>query len=400
MKILKHIYSKFTIITLVVVFFSCSDHDTQKKETLVEATSLLTRTAGELKTFISASSIDLDPSLLEYDVEIFKVKYKTTYKGEEIIASGLVVLPTTKDPVGMVSFQHGTIVAQEDAPTALPINSTELILYAALSSSGFIGVYPDFIGFGESKQIFHPYYVEEPTADAVIDNLKAARDWAGKKGVSFDKKLFLAGYSQGGYATMAAHKSIETNGLSDFNLIASFPASGGYDIKGMQDYFFHQSNYDQPHYIAYVAMSYQSYYGWPSVISDFFKEPYASSIPTLFNGTKTPSEINAQLTNNIPDLIKSDLLQNIDTDAKYDYLVKAFEENSLLDWTPKTKMYMYHGDADTTVPYENSVNTYNKFITNGASAETIEFITLQGADHGTGIVPYIEDIIPKMFDLK
>jgi pimeloyl-ACP methyl ester carboxylesterase len=263
-----------------------------------------------------------------------------------------------------------------------------------------IGVVPDYIGFGESKEYFHPYYVAEATASAVIDNLKAARELALKNKVSFNEKLFLAGYSQGGYATMAAHQYIEANGLNNFNLIASFPASGGYDVKKMQEYFFRQTTYDQPHYMAYVALAYQNYYGWNNVVQELFKEPYASRIPTLFNDTNSPSAINAQLTNTIPDLITADLLQHIDTDARYAGLVKAFKDNSPVNWTPKVKMYMYHGDADTTVPYQNSVDTYNNFISNGASTSVITFTTLPGADHGSGIIPYIESFVPIVSSLK
>lgn len=401
---MKNYIHRLAFVALLAPFVflsSCSDeNEAPKNVVLVEATPFLTRSASELKTFLSASGLHFDMSALKYDVELFRVKYKTTYKDTEIIASGMVILPKTTDAVGMVSFQHGTIMDYDDAPSALPLNDQEHILYAALGSAGFIGVVPDYVGFGESKNILHPYYVEEVTASAVIDNLKAAREWAAEKGINFNKKLFLAGYSQGGYATMAAHKAIETNGLPGFNLTASFPASGGYDIKGMQEYFFAQQTYDQPHYLAYVAMSYQSYYNWTGVLADFFKEPYASRIPALFNGTKSASEINGQLTETIADLINTDLVQHIDTDARYEYLVDAFHENSLLDWTPTIKMYMYHGDADTTVPYANSVHTYNVFLDNGASTNVVTFTNLPGATHGSGIFPYLEHLIPTVLDLN
>lgn len=391
------------LVGLILLGTSCSDdtNEVPPRVVLMEATKVLTRTAGELKTFINASSIDLDANVLQYDVEIFKVKYKTKYKNSEVVASGLVVLPKTNDDVSMVSFQHGTIVEKEDAPTLSPINSTSLILYAALSSAGFITVIPDFIGFGESGNIFHPYYVEEATATAVIDNLKAAREWAREKKVNFNKQLFLAGYSQGGYATMATHKAIETTTIDGFDLIASFPASGGYDIKGMQEYMFAQDTYEEPYYMAYVALSYQSYYDWPfDRIGDFFQEPYASSIPALFNGVNSSGTINSQLNENVADLIKAEIISGIDSDPQYAYLVAAFNENSLLDWTPAIPMFMYHGNADITVPYQNSIDTYNQLISNGASSSIVTFTTLDGADHGSGVIPYIEDFIGKLLLLK
>jgi pimeloyl-ACP methyl ester carboxylesterase len=401
MKVLFRISAIGLLYLSVTIFSSCSKDDgIVEPAVLEEATFFQSRTANELKTYINSSPLDFDVSALKYDVDVFKVKYKTTFKDEEITASGFVVIPKTSDPAGMVSFQHGTITAHKDAPTASPLNDTELILYACLGSAGFVGVVPDYIGFGESKNVLHPYYVEEATAASVIDNLKAARELAAQKNVNFNKRLFLAGYSQGGYATMAAHKAIETDGLNGFDLVASFPASGGYDVKGMQEYFFNQTTYNQPHYLAYVALSYQSFYSWSGAIGDFFNEPYASKIPDLFNGSLGADAINAQLTEQVTQLVKSDLLQNIETASKYSYLTEAFNENSLTDWTPKAKMFMYHGDADTTVPYQNSVSTYNKLLANGASTEVLKFKTLPGATHSTGVVPYLEEMIPTVLSLK
>lgn len=393
------LYRSLLLAAASLLVFSCSDDEAGEKPVLVQSTKILSRSAGELRTFLTALGFSLGAEL-QYDVDIYKVTYRTLYKEEEITASGIVVLPKTSNAVGMVSFQHGTITAQSEAPTNLPLSHQQLILYAALGSAGFIGVVPDFVGFGESDDIFHPYYVEEVTASAVIDNLKAARDLAAKNNVKFNQRLMLAGYSQGGYATMAAHKSIEENGLNGFDLIASFPAAGGYDVKGMQEHFFSQQTYDQPYYLAYVARSYQSYYEWPNVIAQFFKEPYASRILTIFTSTNTASTINAQLTTVISDYVVADLIANIDTKAEYKDLRDAFIENSLTDWTPTKRMFMYHGDADTTVPYQNSIDTYAQLIANGASPQVVTLKALPGADHGSGVLPYLEEFIEEALPLR
>jgi pimeloyl-ACP methyl ester carboxylesterase len=311
-----------------------------------------------------------------------------------------VILPKTSDELGMLSFQHGTIVTHEEAPTETPTSSGLMLFYSAMASPGFIGVVPDFFGFGSSKSMLHPYYIESATADAVVDNLKAARELALLNDRKFNGRLFLAGYSQGGYATMAAHKSIEASPLDDFDLIASFPASGGYDIKGVQEYFFEQTTYSQPYYLAYVAFSYKTYLNWTEPLTDFFNEPYASLIPTLFGGNKSGSEINAQLTQDVSQYINPELIQGIDTEARFEYIVDAFEENSVNDFIPTKRLYLYHGNLDTTVPYQNSVDVYNEFITNGASPDIVTFTTLQFATHNTGFTPYLLDFIDKVLDMK
>jgi pimeloyl-ACP methyl ester carboxylesterase len=395
--------SVMALVLCAVLFTACRETDIKPqpiREYLVSSESKLTRSASELKTYLSLANINVDPSHLEYNVELFRVTYKTKYKDQDITASGLVILPQTSVAVSMLSFQHGTISAHSQAPSVLPTNSFDLIPYTALASPGFICVVPDYIGFGESKNLLHPYYVEYLTASSIIDLIRAAKELAVEKNINFNGDLYLAGYSEGGYATMATHKAIEGNGLNDFELKASFPAAGGYDVKAMQEYFFSLDTYGQPYYLAYVAMAYRTTYNWTEPLTDLFKEPYATKIPSLFTGELSGSQVNAQLTNSISDFISDDIKTKINADSRYKYIVDALNENSLVDWSPKIPMYMYHGDADTTVPYSNSVSTYDKLIANGTSPSIISLTPLPGEDHGSGIIPYIEKFVPKLFELQ
>jgi pimeloyl-ACP methyl ester carboxylesterase len=399
------ISSKFLLLLFLIsglVFTqSCSDKETIfTPQILVQQNLFLNRSANDLRTFINASGLAISANEMKYDVEIYKVTYRTMHKGSQITASGVVILPKTTEPVGMLCFNHGTIASNAEAPTMTNLSSTLWLFYAALASPGFIAVIPDFIGFGASSEITHPYYVEEYTASAIYDNLLAAAELARLNNTNFSKNLFLSGYSQGGYATMATHKYIEQNPTSDFNLVASFPASGGYDVKAMQEYFFGLETYDDPFFLAYVALAYKEHYNWNQGLNIMFNEPYASIIPGLFDKTKSGSQINAQLTTNVAELVKADLLENIDTDPQYSFIVDAFHDNSLVDWQPTKPIYMYHGTADVTVPYENSVISYEKLINKGANPQLLTFIPLEGGTHGTGVIPYIEKFMNKVLELK
>lgn len=396
-------FRRWLPIALFLVGISCSEKSEPvpppiDEDNLVEADVTGSRTAAELKFFIQLSGRDIDPEIFAYDVDVYHVVYTTTYKDAEIEASGLVILPKTATPLPMVSFQRGTIVEQSHAPSVQSKISEEIISYTALASMGFITVVPDLIGFGESKEIFHPYYVKQPTAVAVVDLLRAAATLAEEKGVNFNTELFLAGYSQGGYATLAAHKALENDAPEGFNLIASFPGAGGYDINALKEYFFSQETYNDPHYLAYVGMSYQSYYGEDDLIPGFFNAPYAERIPGLFDGLHSPGDIDAQLTNDVGALVKEDIL-NGNNVALAEFLEEKFDENSLVDWVPHAPVYFYHGEADITVPYENSQITYEKLIGNGASADDIKLITLPGT-HSSAIEPYIVDVIKRLQELK
>jgi hypothetical protein len=202
MAVMKKMALRFSISILITLLsFSCSEKNDPPPSTdegnLINASTTGSWTAAQLKLLIQLAGRDIDPNLFVNDVDVYKVVYKTTYQNNEIDASGLIILPKTMSAVPMISFQRGTIVQQSAAPSVQGLQSESVVSYSALASMGFITAIPDLIGFGESKDIFHPYYVEEPTATAVIDLLKAATVLAGQKQVRFDGRLFLAGYSQG-----------------------------------------------------------------------------------------------------------------------------------------------------------------------------------------------------------
>ena len=211
---------------------------------MISAEKKVTKTSGNLRIVFNSSGIDLPLEQFLYDVQIWKVIYETSYKGEKIMASGMAYIPVMDSIKSSYHvFAHGTITANRDAPSELPLNDFQNLLFAGMASTGLITVVPDFIGFGSSRDIMHPYYVEEMSALAVIDELRAVRELLNQEGISSDGELYLSGYSQGGYVAMATHKYIEEHDIEYFNLKASFPSSGGYDMKGVRDFFFDQEIY-------------------------------------------------------------------------------------------------------------------------------------------------------------
>lgn len=387
---------------LVWIAFSCSDDGPEDvtpngprfledSESVQAYSSTLVR---NLATFNGYSSL---ASTLHYDVVVYDITYRTDYLGQTVWASGLVGLPATTEEVPMLSFQRGTITSDNEAPTH------DLFTYgllAGLASGGYIFLIPDLLGFGESSHLFHPYYHADLTASSIIDMLRATEELAEQEGVNFNGDVFLAGYSKGGYATMATHREMQQNPLEGFNLVASAAGAGGYDVKLMQEYFFGLETYDNPFYLAYITMSYRTIYQWDDPLTNFFQEPYASLIPGLFNGVNTGSQINNELTDVMADFINPDLLSNIDQGTQYQDFVNALEENSLTDWVPTIPMFLYHGDADETVPFSNTVATVEQFLDNSVDTEIIEFLRIEGADHGTGYVPYLLNAWDKFGALK
>jgi pimeloyl-ACP methyl ester carboxylesterase len=368
---------------------------------LISAEKKVTKTSGNLRIVFNSSGLDLPLEQFLYDVQIWKVIYETSYKGEKIMASGMAYIPVMDSvKFSYHVFAHGTITANRDAPSELPLNDFQNLLFAGMASTGLITVVPDFIGFGISRDIMHPYYVEEMSALAVIDELRAVRELLVQEEVNSDGELYLSGYSQGGYVAMAAHKYIEENDLEYFDLKASFPSSGGYDMKGVRDFFFDQEVYETPYFMAYVAESYRTYYDFDTAwASQIFNEPYDQIVTGIFNGITGDVQINSRLNDTVAVLITPEFLSDPDNE-KFSEISQLFYENSLLDWVPQNPMYLFHGDIDFTVPYQNSVDTYDAFLAAGGSPDIITLITFEGKDHYTSPVLYIESYFNTIMKLE
>ncbi|MEJ1241129.1 lipase family protein [Chryseolinea sp. T2] len=376
-----------------------NDPQSEEPHALVDATLVYTLSATQIQAIAKLSGLDINVSEFVGDVDIYKVKYNTEYKGVNLVASGLISLPKSGAAAPVISYQHATITRDADAPSNFSVSKPETLVAGAFSSSGFVTVIPDYVGYGSTSSTFHPFFVEDALAASVIDMLHAAIELAEEKNVTLDKKLFLAGYSEGGYVTMATHKAIEADGVGYLELTASFPGAGAYDLQDIQERLFAMNTYEYPFYLGYITLAYQHTYGFNTVLTDFFQEPYASRMPGLFDNLKGFGEINSQLTTDVGALIQPELRTGLLTDTRYKYLADAFKQNSLTDWKPTKRMFMYHGTSDTTVPFENSKHTYDVLIGNGTSTDIVSLTPLPG-DHLSAVTPYVADLLIKISALK
>ena len=384
-------------IFLILILFSCSIQDENTRIHIDTYTKLFSITKDNILEIVQASEFENLEGYLKHDISLYTITYNTIYNGKKIKASGLVAFPDTDNGMPILNFNHGTTSLHADAPTE---DLIQYSFFANAASAGYIFVIPDYLGFGISDDIVHPYYRSDITGQTVVDMIRATKELAEIEGYNFNGDIFLSGYSEGGFATMSAHYNLENNNYSGLNLVASAPASGGYDISGMLDYFLSKDTYHVPYYIAYVAIGYKTSYDWSLPLSSIFNEPYASIIPEYFNGKYSGYEINSVLSDDISELLTSNFINNIYNDLELKIIVDAFEENSLDQWVPKNKMIMYHGTDDITVPYQNSVDTYSNFISLGADKNTVEFIDLNGENHSSGSLPYIIDLFDKFEKLK
>jgi len=351
----------------------------------IESATLLSSMTGD-QVFLAYFLSGLLPPSPD-GVSLYKVVYNTVDPfGRPTLASGLMAIPhDLSSPRPIAAFQHGTETLHDEAPSNDPLDLAGTILGA----SGYVTAVPDFLGFGESSGL-HPYVHAKSLATAVIDMIRAVRHYCEENTIALDDRLFLAGYSEGGYATMAAHREIETYHGDEFTVTASAPAAGPYDLSGtMLTEALTGPPAPNPYYFPYTLLGYNEVYGLADAAGTLFAPPYDETIPPLFDGTHSGSEINAALPAEIRDALNPDFLDTVEDSATSPWRT-ALEQNDVYRWVPQAPTHLYHCTDDRDVPVENSEVAYTWMKAHGAAR--VELHTLTAGGHVECVLPILLQI--------
>ena len=240
-------------------------------------------------------------------VNVYQLNYETVgAKSEPTTSTGALLVPSgsasgCRGPRPIVEYAHGTSpiknydIAQLSGANA---SSEGLILAALFAAEGYIVVAPNYAGYDSSTLSYHPYLVGAQQAAEMMDVLTAARSAlpvALAPTVTDNHKLFVTGYSQGGYVAMAATSALQAAGQT---VTASAPMSGPYALAAFGDaLFLGEVNGSATESVALLANGYQNAYGnLYSEPTDIFATPYANDIAgllpnnTLFSSTPPASQ--------------------------------------------------------------------------------------------------------------
>lgn len=377
----------YGVLLFTLLFYGCrKTTDPEPEPRLVSVTF-----AGEYKksdileqatAVMGGSSAEVLGLFLRYDVKCYKVSYTTTTTdGREIQASGALVLPSGSDKrASMVSLQHGTLFNESDAPSYFKAG-TESLLGLVMASTGYLTGMPDYVGYGDSRSEPHPYEHAEGLAVPVADFLLALREHFKQEGIKWNNNLVMAGYSAGGYATLAAQKLLEEKYSSEFKLKVTSCGAGAYNKSLLLDKFINEPtggeiNHNRSY--IWVMLTYNRIYNFNRPVSYFFKEPFASQIEQ--NGYKValPGSFNTLLN---PDFIASYKAGNEKE------IEEAFRKNDLINWKTNIATHLVHGNADTYVPYVNSVTAQEGMKAAGSPWVTLE--TIEGGTHESSVPDFI-----------
>ncbi len=323
---------------------------------------------------------------IDYKIDVYRLTYETVDPhGNPTVASGAVLVPKKHRKQGsLLSLQRGTIFLDNDAPSYGGLENWGIWRGLLPASSGFFTIMPDFFGYGASKHMVHPYAMEKPTAVAAIDMITAARKFAETIHWQLDDKLFLAGLSEGGYATVAIHKEIEANYSDTMQVTASAPAGGPYTPSIILGSIFANEFAFAANIVSHILMSYNDTYRFDRPLSDFFNPPFDETMWTLHDKAHPEDYVESQMPLYTAELYSPTFLADFNGVGEID-LKQAIAENDLhVGWAPVAPMRIYSGTEETIVPYPISELLY--FSLNQPGTD-VALVPVEGADHLQSIVP-------------
>jgi alpha/beta superfamily hydrolase len=236
-------------------------------------------------------------------LDVYQLQYQTVGgKGEAAKASGALMVPTGADPGcqgprPILLYAHGT-TADKTYNIAMIQSSNAfegMLLAAVFASRGYIVVAPNYAGYDTSDLPYHPYLNADQQSKEMIDVLTAARSAlpvASATSVTDNQKLFVTGYSQGGFVSMAAHKAMQAAGIA---VTASAPMSGPYALAAFGDAIFAgQVNASATVNFVMTAESYQNAYNnIYTNPTDAYEAQFAPNVVSLLPSTTPISDLYA-----------------------------------------------------------------------------------------------------------
>jgi pimeloyl-ACP methyl ester carboxylesterase len=394
------------LLIIAALLGSCKDEEPAEYSYFVsdQQTGSFTESYINSMLNISAQSFpelgDVQPFISD-GVTVYRISYKTSVSGVSAVCSGLVSVPSTPGEYPVLSFQNGTNTVNSNCPSLNPFNYLYQ-LAEFIASMGFVVIIPDYPGFGNSSDIPHPYLISEPTTGSILDMFRAVNEAQNAifPGISIKNEYYLMGYSQGGWATMALHKSLDADPPAEFNLAGSVCGAGPYDMYNLFSVISGLTSYPMPSYIGYIIHAYSVYNQFDNPVSDILNEPYDSRISTLYDGTLSTTEINTYLTTSITGLFRPEFISGFATSPDYASIREGLVNNSISPWHTTRPLMLVHGGGDTHVSVTATENFYTAMINAGTSPSVISKLIVPDLDHGDALVPCVTEGLKFIINLR
>lgn len=316
----------------------------------------------------SITATALVQQLLKYGnqnkvIEIVGTYPSITSDFEDITLSGKVMLPKGRKPKRLILVSHYTVGSNAEAP------SNCFSLEGVLVKMGYGLIIPDYLGYGVTADMVHPYLVMGITAVHVTDMYFAVKEWL--KAVDMEPEeedIYLMGYSQGGATTMAVEYLAEMayNDPTDSLYIPIhrvFAGGGPYDVKATYERFVTTDIAGYPVAVPLVLQGMIKGNNLNIKMNDMMQDWLYLRMDDWINSKiYTTAQINKLIgTKDTHNLLTQEAMDQ--TSPKVAELYKAMTANSITsyNWTPSSSVYILHSMDDETVPYTNATNAKAKW---------------------------------------
>lgn len=358
---------------------------------LLEPERTRSLTAIELDELAKAGRVAELAGAASCSVDAYRIRYRTVGgAGESVTSSAAVLVPrgealVCREPTSLVMYARGTEFVRKADMSELEVGMPDAVVAATFfAAQGYVVVAPNYVGYAASDAAYHPYYNLESQAQDVIDALSAANAGSASMGIQKAKKLFLAGYSQGGAVALATQRAIErSSGQIDLRVTATAASAGAYMLGEMGKTVFNgQPSVGATGFVPLLISSYQAsgeriYSDLSDVYAPHFNK---SGEHTRLPGALTYPQLLAQgaLPRNLfdrgdgaPFLINERFRLAYNADENHP-LRRALERNNLDDWRPAAPLMLCHGSKDALVSFGNTRSVLESFKAQGSVVSSVD----------------------------
>lgn len=315
--------------------------------------------------FPKFAGIDVSYTPARNAVKLYRVTYPSVVPergNKPILASGLLAIPDTADKVfPILSYQHGTVYGRQEVPS-FPEQSTETqLMLAQFAGQGYVVMGADYFGMGTSTEP-EGYMVKASHQQACQDMIRSGRSVLDTMGITSDK-LFLAGWSQGGFVTMACLEKLESAGIV---VKAASTASAPIDGFALMNGFLNFPREIDAGWVNSLfvlsAFSYENYYGLPGLARSVFNDEYYDAARRVYE--RQPFEA-SEIPTDLHKLIRADYFDpQFFAGSAYG---RIFGETQAYRWVIQSPVRNYYGEADEVIPpgIGKMAMTYQQAMGNG-----------------------------------
>lgn len=293
----------YALTCTAALLAGCGGSDDPQRGTLVALpTATVAFSAAEFTASLNANAATAPLITLAgapvCGVDVRRFQYRTSgAAGENTTATAAIMLPTGTAAActgarPIVLYAHGTATDRNFSMSSFsPTNAGtgEATLVAAMyAAQGFIVVAPNYVGYDNATTAVHPYLNAGAQSADMIDALTAAR--AALPALPTPRtengRLFISGYSQGGYVAMATHRAMQAAGMT---VTASAPLSAPSAISMLADFSFSGAPaLGGTFFTPLLSTSWQRQFGNVYTnINDIYEAQYSATIDNLLPSTES-----------------------------------------------------------------------------------------------------------------